>query len=171
MAYSHNLGVKSVNQDWFLFNQYTGQWERVLVRQGEEQGYMKQVSMPITPVEGQSWKDLWEKKLIKCYHYIPHKDDLWVHVLPQQVWIEINKGLTTQQAEFMVDHPVMGYLDIRALFSKPGPHYYDEIAVNRYKNGHWIKLYKTFPQLFKYRDVAPKASEESLNKLVKKFKD
>ena len=95
MAINHTHGVISDNKDWFHYSGYTKTWERVLVRQGQSQGFLKQISIPITP-ENNDWESLWTNRSIRVYNYVPHPNDIFTHILPDVVYegIVANIGLS-----------------------------------------------------------------------------
>ena len=168
MSIAHLAGVFSENKDWFYYSAKNKGWSRVLVRGGPQQGFIKEVSICITP-EGDdtNWNALADRTSIKIQNPIKDVGDIYTHVLPTEIHNQLVQNLEPMKIFLLLDFDIMGCIPISSITET---FVLQDIFSNSTHDPNWMRKYKKNGVLFKTPDSrGNKATEAALQELEEKF--
>lgn len=178
MSIRHENGIISDNHDWFSYDKYWNTWNRVLVRRGLVQGYKKEITISLTPINNlyseENIKEILDLKIRT--HQTDTKEDLYTHVLPYTVFNTMSKHFTKEQLDLLLDKDILKYVDLSKLLDSKLNHggvKFEDCSVEKPFREKTIKRIKQ--NTFLYWNGTPpnkekRATDESLNKLIDRYK-
>lgn len=155
MSIKHETGgVLSANRDWFYFSSYFNMWSRVLIRAGRTQGFLQEITIPLTPYKG--WHDQPSVEKIKeciinVFDPCPSVYDSYTHLLPGGVYEMMTDAYGIELRNFLLDKDILRFIDLKVLLdpnvNKGGVPY--ELCSNQYPHKQGlIERLKDYPELY-----------------------